>query len=141
MEEENDDFFKEYQEWMKNENEKMNQAFEFYKKNCIIPFSQIKDLDVLDFSDVDFYHNGYCTVEKRDVKNPWRKSAEYFEVKQVEGDIEDRFKLLTFEKQEYTRKFHVLVYQTLGCCEDDYSGYIIFPMKDGRYWIVRFCNI
>jgi hypothetical protein len=29
---------------------------------------------------------------------------------------------------------HYYVWQTTGCCEDDYSGFILFPLKDGRYY-------
>ena len=29
---------------------------------------------------------------------------------------------------------HYYVWQTTGCCEDDYSGFLLFPLKDGRYY-------
>jgi hypothetical protein len=33
---------------------------------------------------------------------------------------------------------HYYVWQTTGCCEDDYSGWMLFPLKDGRYFKVYY---
>lgn len=30
------------------------------------------------------------------------------------------------------------VWQTVGYCDDDYSGYLLLPMSDGRYWRVSY---
>jgi len=33
---------------------------------------------------------------------------------------------------------HYYVWQTTGCCEDDYSGWMLFPLKNGRYFKVNY---
>jgi hypothetical protein len=30
------------------------------------------------------------------------------------------------------------VWQTVGYCEDDYSGFLLLPMLDGRYWKISY---
>jgi hypothetical protein len=30
------------------------------------------------------------------------------------------------------------VWQIVGCCEDDYSGYLLFPLKNGKYFKVSY---
>lgn len=44
----------------------------------------------------------------------------------------------TIQDTSFAHNFHVLVYQTVGYCEDDYSGFILLPMKDGKYWKIRY---
>ena len=34
--------------------------------------------------------------------------------------------------------FHELVSQTVGCCEDDYSGFILIPLKNKKYWKISY---
>lgn len=136
-----DDYLKEYYEYLKEERSKFEKALEVYKDNCIVPFEDIEELDVMNFEDGDFYHTGYCTVSKREYKNEQKPKREIFEIKDFEGDVKEDFKFILFEKQWETEGFYILLFQTVGCCGDDYSGYILFPMKDGRYWIVNFSNI
>jgi hypothetical protein len=33
---------------------------------------------------------------------------------------------------------HYYVWQTTGCCEDDYSGWMLFPLKNGKYFKVHY---
>ena len=33
---------------------------------------------------------------------------------------------------------HYYVWQTTGCCEDDYSGYLLFPLSNGKYFKVYY---
>ena len=140
-----DDYYK----YLKEENEKFKKAFEVYKQNSLVKFSKIEkfwDYDELfDFEGGDYFHIGYCNVEKIDYKNGFRPNAEYFKIKECETDDEhfkDAYSSLHFEKCYHEeKKFHTLVWQTTTCCEDDYSGYILFPMKNGKYWIVSFANI
>lgn len=139
-----------YYNYLKEENDKLQNAFEYYKKNSLIPFDKIENFDeydeLFDFENGDYFHIGYCTVEKSNYKNGFRPNAEYFKIKECEFENKD---LAHYSAQFYyflkvyhgERKFHTLVWQTTTCCEDDYSGYILFPIKDGRYWIVSFANI
>ena len=41
-------------------------------------------------------------------------------------------------KQDEEGKFHNMVWQTTGCCEDDYSGYLLFPLNNGKYWKISY---
>lgn len=130
----------EYYEYLYKEREKFEKALDYYKENCIIPFEDTEDIEILNFEDDEFFHIGYCKVEKTDYKNHWYKNAEYFRVIGFEGDSnsKDSFKFLHFMKVNEGDNFHTLVWQQTGPCEDDYSGYILYPMKDGRYWVVSF---
>lgn len=136
-----DDYLKEYYEYLKEERSKFEKALEVYKDNCIVPFEDIEDLDVMDFGHGNFLHIGYCTVKKYYRKHPCRDNFEYFEIDNLESDIDDIFKFIVFKKQHECDNFDILLWQQVGCCDDDYSGCILFPMKDGRYWIVNFSNI
>lgn len=131
---------KEYYEFLKTENDKFEKALKLYKENCIVSFENIKDLDIVDFTDGDFYHIGYCTVKRHKVKNGKKTIREIFEVKDCENDIKEKIEDLLFEKQWETDNFYVLIYQIDGYCES-YSGYILFPMKNNKYWIVNFNNL
>lgn len=136
-----------YYNYLKEENNKLQNAFEYYKKNSLIPFDKIENFDeydeLFDFENGDYFHIGYCTVEKSNYKNGFRPNAKYFKIKECESENKDLgYNWLHFLKVYHERrKFHTLVWQTTTCSEDDYSGYILFPLKNGRYWIVSFSNI
>ncbi len=131
----------EYITYMKEEKAKLDDAYNFYKKNSIVPFKQIADCDLFRFDNGDHYHIGYCTVKKVECKDDLKRNIERFEVDKFEGNVNEDFKWLYFEKQKEGDGFYVLIWQTTGYCCDDYKGYLLFPMKDGRYWIVYYCNI
>lgn len=133
-----EDYFKEYCGYIEAEKKKFDNAFNFYKKNCIVPFKKIDYLDVMDFHDGDFQHIGYCTVKEYNRKHPQKFDAKYYEIDILETDLEDDFRFIVFEKRRECKNFDVLLWQKVGCLSDDYSGYILYPMKDGRYWIVYF---
>lgn len=41
----------------------------------------------------------------------------------------------TYHKQpeDYKTIDHEYIWQTTGICEDDFSGYLLFPLKNGKY--------
>ena len=47
---------------------------------------------------------------------------------------EDKRLYMKTECDEIRGVDHYYVWQTTGCCEDDYSGYLLYPLKDGRYF-------
>jgi len=51
-------------------------------------------------------------------------------------DTKDKYLYMKIECDEVKGVDHYYVWQTTGCCEDDYSGYLLFPLKDGRYFKV-----
>lgn len=138
MTQEEKDYWDEYAKFEAEEEKKFENALEYYKEHCIVPFEQTEDVGNLDFENGTFRHIGYCTVVKTDYKNCFYPSGEYFKVDK--NETEETFDTLNFFKVE-EEGFHTLVWQTVGICGDDYSGYILYPMNDGRYWVVHFCNI
>jgi hypothetical protein len=46
----------------------------------------------------------------------------------------DKYLYMRVECDEVKGIDHYYVWQTTGCCEDDYSGYLLFPLKDGKYF-------
>ena len=55
--------------------------------------------------------------------------------------IDDKDKLLYLQtdiSDEIRKVSHYYVWQTVGVCEDDYSGYLLFPLKDGKYFKVSY---
>lgn len=136
------DLLEDYIRQEMEEKNKFKKALSFYKDNCIVPFDKISDLDIMDFEGGDFYHVGYCNVKKTDINKPYAPSNEYFSIQNSDtGENDEIIYKLHFVKQDENEYFHTLVWQTTISCEDDYTGYILFPMKDGKYWIVRFDNI
>lgn len=110
----------------------------YFKDNIDYDFEHVEEYLGFDIDDKEYlnYHEhiGYVSVEKADYSHGFQPSACYYE---ITGDDNDKlFYCIQDESDEHT--FHVLVYQTTGYCEDDYSGYLLFPMKDGKYWKIRF---
>lgn len=138
------EMWEEYAKYEAEERKKFEEAFKYYKFHCLIPFEQVEnneDVENFDFENGTFRHIGYCSVEKSEYKNLFRPNDEYFKVREVDGDVKEDFEYLHFSKVKETDDFYELVWQTVGICGDDYSGYILYPMNDGRYWVVSFCNI
>jgi hypothetical protein len=55
----------------------------------------------------------------------------------IVGDASRRLYIKTPEN-EIRGVDHYYVWQTTGCCEDDYSGWMLFPLKNGRYFKVYY---
>lgn len=85
------------------------------------------------------YHYGYCKMVKDETYKSWEYPSYTFY--NVLDEDNDELKLPHhFMRQDDNSEdnFHCLVWQTTGCCEDDYSGYIMFPLTDGTYWVVKY---
>lgn len=54
--------------------------------------------------------------------------------------IKDGKQNLLYMKQECQIRNvdHEYVWQAVGCCGDDYSGFILFPLSNGRYLQIEF---
>ena len=90
------------------------------------------------------YNKGY--LDEYLEMDDWQHEA-FVKVKKFNKNGKDYYKIsegfdldLVFTKQdgENTDGSHCLIWQTVGYCEDDYSGYLMFPLKDGRYWLVSY---
>lgn len=115
--------FKEAYEKGKVQKTQFLDAVAYVKRNIAYPFKHISAY----FEDC-FYtkHIGYVQVEEHPLLDKM-----YYRV--VGG--EKCYPLL--ERQDDENAFHCLVWQKTEF-EDCYSGYLLFPLKDGRYWMVDF---
>lgn len=82
-------------------------------------------------------HIGYVKVQKVET-TPYHEypSNEYFKIIPQEGFDERIFKFSFVKFGEGND--HWLVWQTCGYSGDDYSGFMMFPMRDGIYWLVDY---
>ncbi len=103
---------------------KNKQVIKEVKKLINYPFSRIKEaLEYCDWKD-----QGYVEVEKTDYKDNNYPNHEFY---RIIGNY------TYFMKQDETKKFHYLVWQT-SSYEDSYHGYILFPLTNGKYWKVSY---
>lgn len=99
------------------------EAIEFVKANINY------DFDLIDVSDIHWQHIGYVEVEKSDYESSHYPTHEFYKVK---GEK------LNYMRQDDDGEFHNLVWQTSGHCEDDYSGFLLFPLSNGLYWKISY---
>lgn len=82
-------------------------------------------------------HIGYVKVQKVETTSYHEyPSNEYFKIIPQEG-LDERVFKLSFVKFGESND-HWLVWQTCGYSGDDYSGFMMFPMRDGIYWLVDY---
>ena len=55
----------------------------------------------------------------------------------IVGD-DTRFLYMKTDCDEVRGIDHYYVWQTTGCCEDDYYGYLLFPLKDDTYFKISY---
>ena len=112
---------------MKKESERIAalnaEAIEFVKANINY------DFDLIDLDGVEWKHEGYVEVEKTDHKNCFYPNYEFYNVK---GEK------LNYMKQDEDGEFHNMVWQTTNGMEDDYSGFLLFPLSNGKYWKISY---
>lgn len=111
-------------------NEKMLESrkqLDYVLKNINYPKDLIEQYVEID----DWQHEGY--VEK--LKEIKKYNKTFYQIKDKKFNLK-----LPFNKQTDVEnpKFYSLVWQTVGYCEDDYSGYLMFPLKDGRHWLISY---
>ncbi len=76
------------------------------------------------------------TVEVEETENPGNGYPSYkFYIEK--GDIKGTYKYM---RQDDDGDYHNLVWQTNGGygAEDSYSGFLLFPLKDGKYWRISY---
>ena len=116
------------------EREKFVKALDYFKENIDYPFQLLEDNDfeLEDFFENNYSHIGYCHIKEIEYRNAFHPNIKCYKI--VEDDLNiDK----VFERYDDV-DFHYLVYQTCGYLDDDYSGYLLFPMKDDKYWVVSF---
>lgn len=53
-------------------------------------------------------------------------------------DDKERLLYMKTDCDEVRKIDHYYVWQTTGCCEDDYSGYLLFPLSNGKYFKITY---
>jgi hypothetical protein len=126
----------EFHQTMKIEYERIaklnEEAIEFVKKHINY------DFDLMELDGIEWKHEGYVQVEKSDYKSCFYPSHDFYKIK---GDVS--YSVLFGEDIDYMRQddngeFHSLVWQKTGACEDNYSGYLLFPLNNGYYWKISY---
>lgn len=119
----------------RKETAKLLLAFRYVLENIDYPSQHLKDY----LREGHNYHVGFCKVyEEKNYKNSCYPGHRFYSV--VEEDNKEFHipRLLMRQDDNHADSFHCLVWQTTSICEDDYQGYILFPLINGNYWIVRF---
>ena len=126
------DAFSEMAKFEKQQEEINKKELEYVKSNIDYDFDFIQEI----LNDVNWQHDSYVEIEKTDYKSNSYQNYDFFIIK---GD----FNGMKFMKQPQFDEnnneiFHELVWQTVGCCEDDYSGFILIPLKNQKYWKISY---
>jgi hypothetical protein len=107
--------------------QKNKAALEFVAANINYPLEIITDI----LDEITWEHEGYVKVEKSDYKNGFYPSYDFYT---EQGDS----KGYKYMRQDDDGEFHTMVWQTTGMSGDDYSGFMLFPLKNGDYWKINF---
>ena len=118
------------------ETEKINtEAIEYVKTMIDYDFDNIEELL---YDDEWWRSMDYVEVIKSDYKNCFYPSHDHYkEVNPPKGM--EHIEYMRQDDSEYNT-FHNLVYQRNGGygAEDSYSGFVLFPLTDGKYWKIKF---
>lgn len=112
----------------------LKENLQYVKQNIDYPFECIEE-----YLDCSNEHIGYVRVLRDEQYREFGYSQYDFYVLCPED--QNRFgNYLHFMRQDDNEEnnFHCLIYQVCGCCEDDYSGYLLFPLNNGMYWMISF---
>jgi|GEM_PF-2621115 len=101
-----------------------------------IELNYVKDhinysIDNMNLDELYWQHVGYVEVVETSNVNTGYPSYKFYLEK-------DNPKSLRYMRQDDDGEYHNMVWQTVGCCEDDYSGFLLFPLNDGRYWKISY---
>ena len=118
------DAFSEMAKFEKEQERQNKKELEYVKSNIDYDFNFIQEI----LDDVKWQHDSYVEIEKIDY--------DFFIIK---GDYNG----MKFRKQpqfddDNKEIFHELVWQKVGYCEDDYSGFILIPLKNQKYWKISY---
>jgi hypothetical protein len=86
------------------------------------------------FKNLDDGMDSWMPIDIVEIYNTDEKRSGYSNYQHVRiKDDKDRLLYMKQDEEEIRGIDHCCVWQTVGYCEDDYSGYLLFPLKDGRY--------
>ena len=128
----NNDLNEYYQEMCLTENKRHlinDEQIKFVKDNISYDFNLIEEF----LKENDYWsHVGYVQVEKSNYKSSSYPTHDFYKEKVNRG--------VDYMRQDDFEEYHNLVYQTNGGygAEDSYSGWLLFPLKNGYYWKISF---
>lgn len=117
---------REYQKFIAEENAANEKELEFVKANINYDFNLMSEM-----LEDTWSHIGYFEMEKSNYKSGAYPSYDFYREK-------DNPKSLEYMRQDDDGEYHNLVWQTVGCCGDDFSGFLLFPLSNGKYWKISF---
>ena len=127
-----------YNEIAEYENKRFKEyqtALEYFKNNIDYPFEEIEEV----LEDDKLYHIGYCDIERDHQYKSWEYSTHEFYLL-TEDSLKEypalRYKRFMLQDKMPSGSHNLVWQETLF--EDCYHGYILLPLKDGRYWIVEY---
>ena len=77
---------------------------------------------------------GIVEIYHTDEKTGGYSSYQHVRIK----DDEDKLLYLLQDENEIRGINHCCVWQTCGMMGDDFSGYLLFPLKDGKYFKINY---
>ena len=127
-----------YNEIAEYENKRFKEyqtALEYFKNNIDYPFDEIEEVLEAD----TLCHIGYCDIERDHQYKSWVYPTHEF-YRLTEDSLKEypslRYKRFMLQDKMPSGSHNLVWQETLF--EDCYHGYILLPLKDGRYWIVEY---
>lgn len=127
-----------YNEIAEYENKRFKEyqtALEYFKNNIDYPFDEIEEVLEAD----TLCHIGYCDIERDHQYKSWEYPTHEF-YRLTEDSLKEypslRYKRYMLQDKMPSGSHNLVWQETLF--EDCYHGYILLPLKDGRYWIVEY---
>nr|DAW60344.1 MAG TPA: hypothetical protein [Caudoviricetes sp.] len=127
-----------YNEIAEYENKRFKEyqtALEYFKNNIDYPFDEIEEVLEAD----TLCHIGYCDIERDHQYKSWEYPTHEF-YRLTEDSLKEypslRYKRFMLQDKMPSGSHNLVWQETLF--EDCYHGYILLPLKDGRYWIVEY---
>ena len=118
----------------KEEDEKLSTNIDIVKTKINYPFERIQEY----LEDGYHWHLGYVRVyEEKNYKSYSYPNHKHYSV----VDDDNVFNIPSYLMRQDDNDedaFHSLVWQTVGMMGDDYSGFILFPLTDGTYWVLNY---
>lgn len=127
-----------YNEIAEYENKRFKEyqtALEYFKNNIDYPFDEIEEVLEAD----TLCHIGYCDIERDHQYKSWEYPTHEF-YRLTEDSLKEypslRYKRFMLQDKMPSGSHNLVWQETLF--EDCYHGYILLPLKDGRYRIVEY---
>ncbi len=133
----------EFAEMEKAEREKFEKALEYFRENGIYKGEFETSVKEWLLSDMDNQHVGYVDAihipEEKNTGFRWSPTERFFRLSDESAKEYPKLSKMLFSEQvedvDDDTSFTYLVHQWCYF-EDDYRGYLLLPLKDGRFWLI-----